>query len=130
MLLSHIMGYSIKIGDVLVTSTGTVEKSETPQTQIYQYSINVGKQIKLEFELPYNVSSLRNGQKVSISITATKPKSKKALLTLRGEVHQIEKIRSTTRYVIFFSGLQGSISTKRSIPRLKAKKPVFISISG
>lgn len=114
----------------LVSSTGTVEKNETSQAQIYQYSINVGKKIKVEFELPYSVGSLQNGQKVNISISSTKPKSTKTLLTLRGEVYQIEKIRSTTRYIVFFSGLQGSITAKRSIPGIKAKKPVFISISG
>jgi hypothetical protein len=114
----------------MVSSTGTLEKSETTQTQIYRYSINVGKQIKVEFELPYSVNSLRNGQKVSTSITPTKPKSKKKLLTIRGEVYQIEKVRSTTRYIVFFSGLQGSITAKRKIPGIKAKKPVFISISG
>jgi hypothetical protein len=113
----------------LVSGSGTLEKRETPQTQIFQYLVNVGKQIKVNFELPYSLSSLQSGQKVKVAITTTKPKKAQALLTLRGEVYQIEKISSGTRYVIFFSGLQGDITSKRSIPGIKVKKSIYLSIS-
>ena len=113
----------------LVSGTGTLEKRETPQAQIFQYLVNVGKQIQVNFELPYNVGVLQSGQKVRVSIATTKPKKAQAILTLRGEVYQIEKISPGTRYVIFFSGLQGSITSKRSIPKIKVKKPIYLSIS-
>ena len=113
----------------LVSGIGTLEKRETPQTQIFQYLVNVGKQIQVEFELPYNVGSLQSGQKVRVTIATTKPKRTQTLLTLRGEVYQIEKARPGTRYVVFFSGLQGSITSKRRIPKIKLKKPIYLSIS-
>jgi len=113
----------------LVSGVGTIEKRETPQSQIYQYLINVGKQIQIEFELPYGVGSLQSGKKVSVSIATTKPTKAQALLTLRGEVYQIDKAGPSTRYVVFFSGLQGSITAKRSIPGIKVKKIIYLSIS-
>lgn len=113
----------------LVSGIGAVEKRETPQTQIFQYIVNIGKKIQVNFELPYSISSLQSGQKVKVAITTTKPKKTQALLTLRGEVYQIEKVSSGTRYVIFFSGLQGDIITKRSIPGIKLRKPIYLSIS-
>ncbi len=114
----------------LVSGVGTIDIRETSQAQIYQYFVGVGKQIQVDFELPYTVGSLQSGQKVKVSITTTKPKKTQALLTLRGEVFQIEKTKSGTRYLIFFSGLQGSITAKRSISGIKLKKPVYLSISG
>jgi hypothetical protein len=113
----------------LVSGTGTLEKRETPQAQVFQYLVNVGKQIQVNFELPYSISSFESGQTVKVAITTTKPKKAQALLTLRGEVYQIEKVSSGTRYVIFFSGLQGNIISKRSIPGIKVKKPIYLSIS-
>jgi hypothetical protein len=113
----------------LVSGKGTIEKRETPQTQIYQYLISVDKRIQVEFELPASIGLLRGGEKVTISITTSKPKLTKASLTLHGEVYKIEKMKTGVRYIIFFSGLQGSITVKRSIPRMKPKKVVYLSIS-
>ncbi len=113
----------------MVSGSGTIEKRETPQTQIFQYLVAVGKQIRIEFELPYNVGSLQNGQKVKVSLSTTKPKKAHALLTLRGDVYQIEKTSTGMKYVVFFSGLQGSIIAKRKISGIRAKRPVYISIS-
>ena len=113
----------------MVSGIGTIEKRETLQTQVYQYLVAAGKQIKIEFELPYNISSLETGQKVKVSISTTRPKKTRTLLTLRGDVYQIEKTSAGTKYIVFFSGLQGSITAKRTITGIKAKKPVYISIS-
>jgi len=113
----------------LVSGMGTLEKRETPQSQIHEYLVNVGKQVQVNFELPYNIISLQSGQKVRVSIATAKPKKAQALLTLRGEVYQIEKVSSGTRYIVFFSGLQGSITSKRIIPKIKVKKPIYLSIS-
>jgi hypothetical protein len=113
----------------LVSGTGTLEQRETSQTQIFLYVVKVGKQIQVNFELPYSIGSLQSGKKVKVAITTTKPKKRQALLTLRGEVYQIEKVSSGTRYVIFFSGLRGNITSKRNIPGFRVKKPIYLSIS-
>lgn len=113
----------------LVSGNGTIDKRETPLTQVSQYSIKVGKRLQIDFELPNSINSLQNGQKVNVSITTSKPKKAQKLLTLRGEVYEIEKTKSGTNYVIFFSGLQGSIIAKRRIPGIKVKKPIYLSIT-
>lgn len=116
-------------GDSMVSGTGVIEKRETPQAHIDQYFIKIDKKIQVDFELPANTSSLEGGQKVKISITTTRPKQAKSLLTLLGEIYQIEKTKAGIKYIIFFSGLQGSISSKRGISGLKTKKPIYLSIS-
>ena len=113
----------------LVSGNGNIERRETPQTHIYQYSINLGKQVQIDFELPYSIDLLKSGQKVNVLISNTKPKKTQALLTLRGEVYQIEKTSAGIRYVISFSGLQGSVSSKRKLPGIKLRKPVYLQIS-
>ena len=113
----------------MVSGKGIVEKRETSQTQIYQYLISVDKRVQIEFELPASIELLQGGEKVTVKIRSSKPKQTKALLTLQGEVYEIEKKRTSIRYVIFFSGLQGSITVKRSIPGMKLKNPVYLLIS-
>ncbi|MFW9830248.1 MAG: hypothetical protein ACFFD8_00500 [Candidatus Thorarchaeota archaeon] len=113
----------------MVSGTGVIEKRETTQTQIIQYFVKVNKRFQVDFELPASESALEGGQKVTIAINTSKPKKSNALLTLRGEVYQIEKTSAGIRYIIFFSGLQGSIVAKRGITGLKTKKTIYLSIS-
>lgn len=113
----------------LVSGSGTVEKRDTSQTQIYQYIITIGKKAQINFELPGNMAILQTGQKVKVVVTTNKPKTRGPILVLRGNVNKIERTKSGTNYIIFFAGLQGQISTKRAIPGVKTKKPIYISIS-
>lgn len=113
----------------MVSGKGIVEKREMPHTHIYQYLISVDKRIQIEFELPASIGLLQGGETLTVSIKSSKPKQTKALLTLQGEIYEIEKNRTGIRYIIFFSGLQGSITVKKSIPGMKLKKPVYLSIS-
>ena len=78
----------------MVSGKGIVEKRETLQTHIDQYQISVAKRLQIEFELPANIGLLQGGEKVTVSIKPSKPKLTKALLTLQGEVYEIEKTRT------------------------------------
>jgi hypothetical protein len=113
----------------LVSGTGTVEKRETAQDQINLYSITLNKKTLVEFELPADMALFQIGQKVKVSISNRLPKTRQPILILQGNVYNIEKTKTSTNYIIFFSGLQGQIQVKRAITSLKAKKPIFISIS-
>ena len=86
----------------MVSGTSVIEKRETPQAQIFQYLIKIGKRVQIDFELPTSISTLPSGQKVKVSITTSKPKKAQALITLRGDVYKIEKTSAGTRYFIFF----------------------------
>lgn len=114
---------------ILVSGNGVIEKRETQQSQIYQYQINIGKRVQLDFELPANIGAFQSGQKVAVSITTSKPKKSQATLILRGEVYQIEKAKTGTRYIVFFSGLLGSIVVRRKISGIRVRKPIYVSIS-
>ena len=113
----------------LVSGIGTVVKRETSKAQrIYQYIINVKGKFTLDFELPASIDLLQSGQKVEATITKTKPKDKKYLLALRGEIYQIEKTSTSITYIVFFAGLQGHIKVKRAIAGFKLRIPIFLSI--
>lgn len=115
---------------LVISGKGIVEKHElTQDQQIFQYTITVGKRFKVDFELPSSITTIENGQNVKVTISASEPKTQNPLLTLRGEVYEIVKGKEGTIYILFFSGLQGHIQTKRAIPALKLKKPIIISIT-
>ncbi len=113
----------------LVSGTGIIEKRETSQPQIIQYFIKVGKRFQVNFELPATISALEGGQKVTITLSTSRPKKTRSLLILRGEVYQIEKTKTGTSYFIFFSGLEGSITSKKTLSGIRAKKPIYLTIS-
>lgn len=115
---------------LMVSGKGVVEKRELAQAQqIFHYTIAVGKRFKVDFELPSSISTLQNGQNVKVTISSAEPKTQGPLLTLRGEVYEIEKSKEGSVYILFFAGLQGRIQAKRAIPSIKPKKPIFISIT-
>ena len=112
----------------LVSGTGTIERREI-SPQINRYSIKIKKAIQMEFELPTTIVTFENGQKLTISIAAIKPKVQKTILVLQGEIYDIVKSKQGITYIVFFAGLQGSILVQRALPKAKKRKPIFVSFT-